>query len=161
MLKMDSTDLKILAALQDEAKLTNAELATRVNLSPSPCLTRVRSMERAGIIERYVTLLDPASIGLTVNVFIQVTLDRQVEPALDRFEQAIAQIEEVMECHLMTGDADYLLRIVVADLAQLESLIVKRLSRIEGVASIRSSISLKRVKYKTALPLPHLRAKPG
>ncbi len=158
---MDSTDLKILAALQDEAKLTNAELATRVNLSPSPCLTRVRSMERAGIIERYVTLLDPASIGLTVNVFIQVTLDRQVEPALDRFEQAIAQIEEVMECHLMTGDADYLLRIVVADLAQLESLIVKRLSRIEGVASIRSSISLKRVKYKTALPLPHLRAKPG
>ncbi len=157
-MKLDPTDLKILAELQNDAKLTNAELATRVNLSPSPCLTRVRSLERGGIIDRYVTLLDPGSIGLSVSVFIQVTLDRQAEAALERFEQAVEQIGEIMECHLMTGDADYLLRIVVSDLAQLEALIVKRLSRIEGVASIRSSISLKRVKYKTALPLSGVRS---
>ncbi|MFZ1430962.1 MAG: Lrp/AsnC family transcriptional regulator [Geminicoccaceae bacterium] len=147
-------DLRILAELQQNAKLTNAELATRVNLSPSPCLTRVRALEQAGVIGRYVTLLDPKAIGLTVSVFIQVSLDRQVEPALERFEQAVANFPEVMECYLMTGDADYLLRVVVTDLPELEQFIVKRLSRIEGVASIRSSIALKRVKYQTALPLP-------
>jgi Lrp/AsnC family leucine-responsive transcriptional regulator len=149
-------DLRILAELQQNAKLTNAELATRVNLSPSPCLARVRALEQAGVIGRYVTLLDPKAIGLTVSVFIQVSLDRQVEPALERFEQAVANFPEVMECYLMTGDADYLLRVVVTDLPELEQFIVKRLSRIEGMASIRSSIALKRVKYQTALPLPIL-----
>ncbi len=153
-MQLDATDLRILAELQENAKLTNADLAGRVNLSPSPCHTRVRSLEQAGVIGRYVTLLDPKAIGLTVSVFIQVSLDRQVEPALERFEQAVAQFPEVMECYLMTGDADYLLRVVVTDLPELERFIVKRLSRIDGVASIRSSIALKSVKYQTALPLP-------
>jgi Lrp/AsnC family leucine-responsive transcriptional regulator len=153
-MQLDATDLRILAELQEDAKVTNAELATRVNLSPSPCLTRVRALEQSGVIGRYVTLLDPQAIGLSVSVFIQVSLDRQVEPALERFEHAVTQFPEVMECYLMTGDADYLLRVVVTDLPELEQFIVKRLSRIEGMASIRSSISLKRVKYQTALPLP-------
>ena len=151
---MDSIDLKILNVLQDDAKITNAELAAKVHLSPSPCLTRVRALEQAGIIERYVTLLDPASFGLTVSVFIQVSLDRQVEPVLERFESAVVRFPEVMECYLMTGDSDYLLHVVVEDLAALQSFIVGRLSRIDGVKSIRSSIALKRVAYKTALPLP-------
>jgi Lrp/AsnC family leucine-responsive transcriptional regulator len=154
LIDLDATDLRILAELQKDAKLTNAELATRTNLSPSPCLTRVRALEQAGVIARYVTLLDPLTIGLGVSVFIQVSLDRQVEPVLERFDQVVAQFDEVMECHLMTGDADYLLRAVFADLTELEQFITRRLSRIEGVASIRTSISLKRVKYKTALPLP-------
>lgn len=151
---MDATDLKILSELQQNAKLTNAELAGRVNLSPSPCLTRVRALEQAGIIDRYVTLLDPEEIGLTVNVFIQVSLERQAEAALDRFESAVARLPEVMECYLMTGTADYLLRVVVAGLPELEEFIVKRISRIDSIASIRSSIALKRVKYHTAFPLP-------
>ena len=157
-MQLDPTDLRILAELQENAKLTNAELASRVHLSASPCLTRVRALEQAGVIGRYVTLLDPKAIGLTVSVFIQISLDRQVEPALERFEQAVAQFPEVMECYLMTGDADYLLRVVVTDLAELERFIVTRLSRIEGMANIRSSISLKRVKYQTALPLPEAAA---
>ncbi len=154
VMQLDLTDLKILSELQDAAKLTNAELATRVNLSPSPCLARVKALEQARVIDRYVTLLDPASVGLTVIVFIQISLDKQIEPSLERFETAVTQLAEVMECHLMTGDADYLLRVIVADLPQLEQFIVKQLSTILGVANIRSSISLKRVKYKTALPMP-------
>ncbi len=157
-MSLDAIDLNILKELQADAKLTNAELATRVALSPSPCLARVRGLEEAGIIDRYVTLLDPKAVGLTVSVFIQVSLDRQVEPALDRFEHAIALFDEVMECYLMTGDADYLLRVVVADLPELERFIVTRLSRVEAVSSIRSSIALKSVKYQTALPLPALTA---
>ena len=129
-MQLDATDLRILSELQGNAKLTNAELASRVNLSPSPCLTRVRALEQAGVIGRYVTLLDPTAIGLTVSVFIQISLDRQVEPALERFEQAVTQFPEVMECYLMTGDADYLLRVVVADLPELDQFIVQRLSRI-------------------------------
>jgi Lrp/AsnC family transcriptional regulator, leucine-responsive regulatory protein len=154
MTALDATDVRILAELQANANLTNAELAARVNLSPSPCLARVRALEQAGIIDRYVTLLNPLSVGLALSVFIQVRLDRQVEPALERFESAMEQFAEVMECYLMTGDSDYLVRVVVRDLQELEQFIVKHLSRIEGVANIRSSFALKQVKYKTALPLP-------
>ena len=160
-MKLDPTDLRILAELQDEAKLTNVELAARVNLSPSPCLVRVKALEQGGVIDRYVTLLDPAAIGQSVSVFIQISLDKQVEPALERFEKAVLQFPEVMECYLMTGDADYLLRVVVPDLGELQQFIVKQLSRLQGVSSIRSSISLKRVKYKTALPLPNAAARVG
>ena len=145
--------MRILAELQNEARLTNAELASRVNLSPSPCLARVKTLEKDGVIDRYVTLLNPNSVGLTVSVFIRVSLDRQIEPALDRFEKSVSQFSEVMECYLMTGDADYLLRVVVSDLAHLERFIVHNLTRIEGVSNIRSSIALKTIKYKTALPL--------
>lgn len=153
-LSLDSTDWKILAALQEDARISNLELAKRVHLSPSPCLARVRRLEVSGLISRYVTLLDGAALGLAVSVFIQVRLERQVEAALDTFEKAIAERPEVMECYLMTGDSDYLIRVVVPDVRALEGFIVDFLSRVPGVGNIKSSFSLKQVKYKTALPLP-------
>jgi Lrp/AsnC family transcriptional regulator, leucine-responsive regulatory protein len=149
----DKTDRKILDALQGDARITNVELAQKVGLSPSPCLQRVRRLQHSGLISRYVTLLNPLALGLTVSVFIQVSLERQVERALEGFERAIQSRPEVMECYLMTGDADYLLRVVVPDVQSLERFIVNYLSKIPGIASIKSSFALKQVKYKTALPL--------
>lgn len=152
--EIDATDLRILDRLQRDARLTNVELARAVHLSPSPCLARVRALETSGLIARYVTLLDPLRLGLTVSVFISVRLERQVESALERFEAAISGRPEVMECYLMTGDSDYLIRVVVPDVPALERFIVDFLSKIAGVGNIKSSFALKQVKYKTALPLP-------
>ena len=154
LIDLDATDWKILARLQENARLSNVELARAVNLSPSPCLARVRRLEEAGLIGRYVTLLDPLRLGLTVSVFIQVRLERQVEKALETFEAAIAERPEVMECYLMTGDSDYMLRVMVADVQALERFIVDFLAKIPGVGNLKSSFALKQVKYKTALPLP-------
>jgi Lrp/AsnC family transcriptional regulator, leucine-responsive regulatory protein len=150
---LDPIDLRILAALQENARLTNVELARRINLSPSPCLARVKSLEQRGLIRGYVALCDPLALGLSVNVFISVSLERQRKDALETFEQRVSQHPEVMECYLMTGDSDYLLRVVVADMRSLERFIVDHLARIPGVANIRSSFALKQVRYKTALPL--------
>jgi Lrp/AsnC family leucine-responsive transcriptional regulator len=150
---LDPTDRKILAELQRDAKLTNVELARRVHLSPSPCLARVRALEEAGVIQRHVTLLDPHKVQLGVNVFIQVSLERQVDRALESFEDTVRQFPQVMECYLMTGDADYLLRVVVSDVEALQAFIVEELTRLPGIASIRSSFALKQVKYETALPI--------
>jgi DNA-binding Lrp family transcriptional regulator len=150
---IDATDARILDALQADAKLTNVELAARVHLSPSPCLARVRRLEEAGLIGKYVALLDPLKLGLSVSVFIQIRLEKQVERALEVFEAAIGKYPEVMECYLMTGDADYLIRVVVPDVPALERFIVDELSKIPGVANIRSSFALKQVKYKTVLPI--------
>lgn len=151
---LDHTDLLILQALQDDAKLTNVDLASRVHLSPSPCLARVRALEERGLIRRYATLLDPLKLGLSVSVFIQISLEKQARKALEIFEAAIRQRPEVMECYLMSGDADYLLRVVVPDVQALERFILDKLTPIPGIASIRSSFALKQVKYETALPLP-------
>jgi len=150
---LDAIDRKILALLQEDARLANVELADKVGLSPSPCLRRVRDLEAAGVIRRYVTLLDPAAIGLPVSVFGNVTRERQVEQALERFEAVILKRPEVMECYLMTGDADYLLRVVIADLSSYERFLIEHLTRVPGVASIKSSFALKQVKYRTALPV--------
>ena len=151
---MDAIDLRILARLQHDARISNVELARAVNLSPSPCLTRVRALEAAGYIGRYVTLLDPTRLGLTVSVLVQVTLEKQIEPALDTFEKAVRERPEVMECYLMTGDADYLLRVLVPDVPAFQRFILEFLSRVPGVGNIKSSFALKQVKYQTALPLP-------
>ena len=151
---MDATDWKILGQLQEAARISNVDLARAVHLSPSPCLNRVRALEASGIVSRYVTLLDPLKLGLTVSVFIQVSLEKQMRNALDTFESSVLARDEVMECYLMTGDADYLLRVVVPDVQSLERFIVDYLAKIPGVASIKSSFALKQVKYKTALPLP-------
>jgi len=153
-LQLDSIDWKILGLLQADARMANVELARAVGLSPSPCLHRVRALEEAGYISRYVTLLDALRVGLKVSVFIQVTLERQIESALERFENAIRGRPEVMECYLMTGDADYLIRVVVADIQVLEEFILKFLTKLPGVGNIKSSFALKQVKYQTALPLP-------
>ncbi len=153
----DTTDIKILNLLQENARLTNVELSGKVNLSPSPCLARVRALEQGGIISQYVTLLDPLKIGLGLSVFIQIGLERQVERNLEDFQSKIASYPEVMECYLMTGDFDYLIRVVVADMAALERFILDKLTKIPGLSNIKSSFALKRIKYKTALPLQAMR----
>lgn len=153
-MSLDSIDWKILGLLQGNARMPNVDLAKAVGLSPSPCLNRVRALEESGYISRYVTLLDALQVGLKVSVFIQVTLERQVETALERFETAIKARPEVMECYLMTGDADYLIRVVVADIQLLEEFILKFLTKLPGIGNIRSSFALKQIKYQTALPLP-------
>ena len=153
-MQLDTIDWRIFGLLQGDARISNVELAGQVGLSPSPCLSRVRALERSGYISRYVTLLAPLAVGLKVSVFIQVTLEKQIEPALETFERAIRDRPEVMECYLMTGDADYLLRVVVPDLQALEHFILHFLSRVAGVGNIKSSFALKQVKYQTALPLP-------
>lgn len=154
--KLDRIDRRILAHLQVAGNLANNELADKVGLSPSPCLRRVKALEEAGVISRYVALVDPASVDLPVNIFVSVSLDRQVEERLDAFEAAVMERPEVLECYLMTGDADYLLRVVVPDLASYERFLKEHLTRIPGIASIRSSFALKQVRYRTALPLDHL-----
>lgn len=154
MRQLDRTDIGILNRLQENARITNAELARSVNLSATPCFNRVKAMEELGLILQQVTLLAPELLGLHVNVFIHVSLEKQVEDALQRFEQAIAERPEVMECYLMTGDADYLLRVLVPTIQALERFILDHLTKVPGVANIRSSFALKQVLYKTALPLP-------
>ena len=135
------------------APISNVELASAVGLSPSPCSRRVRDLEAAGIVKEYVTLIDPAAADLPVSVFINVTLEKQVEQDLEVFESAVRDLPEVMECYLMTGDADYLLRVVIADLEAYKGFLMDHLTRIPGVANIRSSFALKQVKYRTALPI--------
>ena len=154
MRKLDRTDIGILNALQKNARSTNAELARSVNLSPTPCFNRVKAMEELGLIREQVTLLAPEMLGLHVNVFIHVSLEKQVEGVLTRFEEAIAARPEVMECYLMMGDADYLIRVLVPDIQSLERFMLDHLTKAPGVANIRSSFALKQVRYKTALPLP-------
>jgi Lrp/AsnC family transcriptional regulator, leucine-responsive regulatory protein len=150
---MDATDIRILEVLQTDASVSNVELARRVQLSPSPCLARVRALEARGLIRQYVALLDAQQLGLHLNVFISISLKQQSRQTLQEFEERIVLREEVMECYLMTGDADYLLRVVVPDMPALESFILEQLSPIAQVEKIRSSFALKQVRYKTALPL--------
>lgn len=152
-MQLDATDLRILAELQADSSLSNVELARRVHLSPSPCLARVRALEAEGLIRQYVALLDAQKLGLHLNVFISISLKQQSRRALEAFEDRISTREEVMECYLMTGDADYLIRVAVPDMPALERFILEQLSPIPQVEKIRSSFALKQVRYKTALPL--------
>jgi len=153
-MKLDNTDLRILAELQANGALSNVELARRVHLSPSPCLARVKALEQHGVINRYVALANAAALGLGLNVFISISLKEQSKAALAEFEQRIAEHDEVMECYLMTGDSDYLMRVALPDIAALEKFILEQLTPISGIEKIRSSFALKQVRYKTALPLP-------
>ena len=150
---LDAIDRRILENLQDDARMRNVDLAGKVGLSPSPCLRRVGNLEQTGVIRGYATLLDAEAVGLPVSIFVSVTLEKQVERALKIFEKHIRARPEVMECYLMTGDADYLLRVVTADLAAYEKFLIGHLTRIPGVASIKSSFALKQVAYRTALPI--------
>ena len=152
--QLDAIDRKILQGLQLNARLSNADLAREVGLSPSACSRRVRDLEDSGVIQRYTMLVDPVAAGMPVSVFISVALDKQVEQDLEVFESAIRELPEVMECYLMTGDSDYLLRVVASDVAAFKQFLMDQLTRIPGVANIRSSFALNQVKYLTALPLP-------
>ncbi len=150
---LDAIDRRILDRLQENGRVSNVELANDVGISSSPCWRRVRELEKRGVISGYVALVDAAAVGLPVSVFVQVTLERQIEAALETFEAAVKARPEVMECYLMTGDADYLLRVVVSDLPTYEAFLKDHLTRIPGIANIKSSFALNQVKYRTSLPL--------
>ena len=152
-ISIDAIDRQILENLQNDARMRNVELAEKVGLSPSPCLRRVGNLEETGVIRGYATLVDAEAVGLPVSVFVSVTLEKQIEKTLEKFEKEIRARPEVMECYLMTGDADYLLRVVTADLGAYERFLIEHLTRIPGVASIKSSFALKQVAYRTALPI--------
>lgn len=152
-MQIDHIDAQILNELQRDARIKTVDLAERVCLSPSPCYRRLKILEENGIIRQYVTLLDQDKIGYPVNVFTFVQLERKTEAAVLSFEEEIAKCEEVMECHLMTGTHDYLLRVVATNIAGYERFIQTKLTRIDGVRDIQSSFSLRRAIYKTALPV--------
>ena len=149
---LDATDRKILALLQADGRMSLAELAEKVGLSPSPCLRRVRMLED-GVISRYVAVLDQRAVGLPVSVFVSIKLEKQRQESLDRFAKAIERWPEVLECYLMTGSRDYWLRVVVPDLDAYERFVKQKLTRIEGIASIESSFALQQVKYTNVLPV--------
>lgn len=151
---IDATDLRILRQVQDNARISNVDLAENVGLSPSPCLRRLKRLEDDGVIKGYVTLIDQNIVGLPVSVFVSVALKEQSEAALEEFEARVRELPQVMECYLMTGASDYLLRVVTADLAAYERFLKDHLTRIKAIASIQSSFALKQVAYRTALPLP-------
>lgn len=154
--KLDTIDRKILDALQADACISNLELAEKVCLSPSPCSRRVKILEEEGYIRGRVSLLDPDKIGLSVSVFIQVTLNHQAKKNLLDFEKVVSEWPEVMECYLMTGDFDYLIRVVVPNLNVYQQFLDLRLTPVKGIDNIRSSFSLKRVRYKTNMPLNYI-----
>ena len=151
---LDDIDRKILAVLQADGRISLADLSAKVGLSPSPCLRRIRALERDGIISRYVAVLDQDKVGLPVSVFVSIKLEQQREQALQKFARAIERWPEVLECYLMTGPRDYLLRVVVADLGEYERFLKQKLTRLDGIASIESSFALEQVKYTNLLPLP-------
>ena len=153
-MKLDRTDYRILHHVQNNARISNVELADAVGLSPSPCLRRVKALEQAGVIKRYAGIVDAGAVGLPISIFINVSLERQERSHLEDFENNIRSNPEVMECYLMTGSSDYLVRIVVPDLQAYERFLADKLTRIPGVANIQSSFALKQVVYNTELPLP-------
>ncbi len=143
---MDHIDTAILRALQDNARITVHNLSERVGLSPSPCARRIRLLEKAGIIAGYRTLIDESRAGFPFSVFVSVKLARQVDDAMTEFEAAISKYPEVVDCWLMTGNRDYLLRVAVRDISEFEAFLTGRLTKVPAVASIESSIPLRRVK---------------
>jgi Lrp/AsnC family leucine-responsive transcriptional regulator len=151
--KLDTIDRKILQSLQADGRMSLAELSEKVSLSPSPCLRRVRLLEKAGVIKRYVAMVDQQSVGLPVSVFISLKLESQRQQMLANFGKLVARWPEVLECYLMTGPRDYLLRVVVEDLAAYERFLKQKLTRVEGIASIESSFALEQVKYTNVLPI--------
>lgn len=150
---LDKLDTAVLDELQVNGRMTSAELAERVGLSPSAALRRVRRLEDDGVIDRYVMLIDPVAIGRTVSVFVEVSLDSQAEELLDEFEAAIAQTPEVMSCHLMAGDADYLVHVVCVDVADYERIHRQVLASLPHVSRLRSSFSIREVCNRTNFQL--------
>jgi Lrp/AsnC family leucine-responsive transcriptional regulator len=153
---LDATDRKILAELQADGRLSNQELAERIALSPSPCLRRVRALERAGVIRRYAALLDALQVGLGLLAYVSVKLEKRGKMPVDQFTRAVDSWPEVIECHSMTGDMDYLMRVQVEDLEHYSRFVMDKLLKQPGVIDIRTNFVLERVKETTALPLGHL-----
>ena len=152
-MELDTTDLTIIDVLQHSGRITNAELADRIELSPSACLRRVRALEDRGVIDRYVALIDPAALDRATSVFVEISLASQEEQQLDEVEAAILECPEVMSCHLMSGDADYLVRIACADVGDYERIHRTQLAILPGVARLRSSFAIRQVCDRTDFQL--------
>jgi Lrp/AsnC family leucine-responsive transcriptional regulator len=152
-LKLDRTDRRIVEALQRDGRLPNNELAAKVNLSPSPCLRRVRSLEESGVIRRYVALVDPLKVGLGLLAYVNVKLEKKGQMPVEEFSRAVNSWPEVIECYAMTGEMDYLMRVQVEDLSHYSRFIMDKLLKQPSVEDVKSSFALDRVKETTALPL--------
>jgi len=150
---IDETDRRILSVLQKRGRISNAELSERVNLSPSACHRRVQQLEAQGYIRDYVALLDPRKIGRPTTVFVEITLSGQADEVLESFEREVARIPDVLECHLMAGTADYLLKVVAFDTEHFARIHRQYLARLPGVAQMHSSFALRTVFKTTALPV--------
>jgi Lrp/AsnC family leucine-responsive transcriptional regulator len=150
---LDTIDRKILAALQKAGRMSNSDLSDKVNLSPSACHRRVQRLETDGYIRGYVALLDARKIGVPTTVFVEITLQAQADEVLDAFEKAVARIPDVLECHLMAGTADYILKVVAENTDDFARIHRQHLTRLPGVAQMQSSFALRTVFKTTALPL--------
>lgn len=149
---LDDIDVKILRTLQGDGRITNVELASRVHLSPSACLRRVQNLEGEGVIRSYTVLINEAALGHKLSIFVHITLDRQTEDFLSAFEAAVKDCPEIMDCYLMSGQSDYLLRVVAKDAEDYERLHKETLSRLPGVTRIQTSIALRRVVRRQVAP---------
>lgn len=150
---LDAIDVRIIAAVQNDGRISINDLAEKVGLSPSPCARRLRILEEKGVIKGYAAMIDQTKVGLPVSAFASIKLERQREEDLDRFARAVAGWPEVVDCYLMTGQRDYLMRIVVRDLQAYETFIKSKLTRLEGIASIETSFALDQVKRAEVLPI--------
>lgn len=156
-LKLDRTDRRILALMQSDGRISNLELADKVGLSPTPCSRRVKRLEACGLIERHVTLLNQALLGLNITAMISITMDRHTPDRFETFEQQVMAFPEVVECSIVTGQAaDYLLKAVLPDMTYYEEFLLGRLTRIDGVTGVHSSFVLRKVIDRTELPLDHI-----
>ena len=153
MAQLDEFDLEILTALQENARMTTQELAERVGLSATPCARRIKRMEDEGLIERYVTLLNPERLGVGLTVFVNVRLNTQSAKTFEAFEAAIRKLPQVVGCYLLAGNYDYLVQVRVADVEAFRSFIRDRLVTIDGIGETQSNIVLEETKWTTALPL--------
>lgn len=153
-MELDKYDRLILDHLQRHGRMSNQELADAINLSPSPCLRRVRALEESGLIDGYVALLNARKLGLTLMAFIQISMDNHTPATLDAFENTVRDYPEVLECHLIAGQsADYLLKVIVKDMDAYQQFLLQKLTRIEGVSGVHSSFVLKSPLDKKALPV--------
>jgi len=150
-MKLDSIDRKILQILQNDGRITNAELAKQINMSPPPTLDRVKKLEKNGVIKKYVALIDPASIGIDNYTFVEVTLSRHGNEMVTTFIKAINEIDEIMECHHITGDADFLLKIAVKNITAYEKLLLHKLTNLPNIQHLKSLVVLSTMKNETAL----------
>jgi len=156
-MKLDAYDLKILSELQADGGLSNQEIADRIGLSASPCSRRIRQMEEAGVIDRHVVRLDPASLGLDLTVLIHIRMDRHTPDRFDHFESIVSQYDEVQECYLITGqDADYQLKISVPNMDEYQRFLLNRITQIDGVIGVHSSFVLRKPIDTTSLPLKYI-----
>ena len=151
---LDRTDLRLLALLQRDGRASNADLATQVNLSPSACLRRIQRLESAGVVAGYAARLDPQALGLGLQAFVRVQLEKHGAPGIERFVRAVQDWDEVVACHALTGDMDYLLHVVVQDLEHFSRFLLDNLLNASGVADVNSSFVLRAVKTDGGLPLP-------